>query len=310
MIRGLRRHLDRGRLAGSRSAAAWLIAGLALAGPWSTSADAQDTAYTVAGSELYRLDLATAALTPLGDVGVPGIGALATGPSGVLFAVTLDELYTIDPEIPAATLVGPTGLVPSFLPTSMTFDAEGRLWMVAGTRLHEVDPLTGAATAVVGVDQGLLALAADGVELFGIVSGLPPPPAGPPTPPQAVRVDRTGSIQFLAPLQGLVDPGPFGVDDMVFDRQGRAWILAVNTLIIAPPEAHHRIYRAVDLETGVVELISERLEPGVSILLGAMALFPDRGIVDIPTLGWGGMAFLCAALIGGALGILRRRARR
>ncbi len=296
--------------AGSRAAVLWLIAVLALAGSWSAPAVAQEAAYTVAGTDLYRLDFATGKLTPLGDLGVAGIDALAIDPSGVLYGLSLDNLYTIDPGTPAATLVGPTGLFPSDQPYSMTFDADGRLWLTARGILHEVDPATGDAT-VIGTDQGLLALAADGVDLFGIISGLPPPP-DPETPsgdlpPLAVLVDKTiGVVQVLAPLEGLVVEDPFGVDDMVFDGQGHAWILAIDDPPVTPPQVTHWIYRAVELETGVVELISERSEPGVSILLGAMALIPNRGIVDIPTLGWGGFSVLVVALAGCALGILRR----
>ncbi len=52
------------------------------------------------------------------------------------------------------------------------------------------------------------------------------------------------------------------------------------------------------------------MDPGLSVLLATMALIPGEGIVAIPTLGWGGLAALCAALIGCALRLLRRGARR
>jgi hypothetical protein len=300
------------RRIGSRTAIARLIAVLALACSWSATAAAQQTAYTVSGSDLYVLDFASGGLTLLGDLGITGIDALAVDPSGVLYGITLDDLYTIDPSIPAATLVGPTGLFPSDQPRSMTFDADGRLWLSARGILHEVDPATGEATAI-GLDQGLLALAAEGVELFGIVTGVPPPPVGQPAgsfPPQVIHIDLDGSSEILATLDGLVDDNPFGVNDMVFDPQGHAWLLAINVVSGDPPVVFHRIYLADELETGVVELVSEALESPAALLTGTMALIPDRGIVDVPTLGWTGLAVLVAALAGCALRTLRRRRQR
>lgn len=97
---------------------------------------------------------------------------------------------------------------------------------------------------------------------------------------------------------------------LIFDHRGHAWLLAIEMIPIAPPvEAYHRLYRAVDLPTGIVEVVSEQRNIGISILMRALALAPTRGIVAIPTLGWSGLAVLCATLIGCALGLLRRRAR-
>ncbi len=290
---------------GPSSATVWLIALLMLASP----AVARDTAYTVAGTDLYLLDLETGDLTLEGDLGVTGIQVLAMDPSGMLFAATRDELYTIDPEIPEATPIGPTGLSSSARLYSMTFDAEGRLWLLVGGRLNEVDPLTGTVTPIVNVEQGLLALAADGLELYGVRIGLNPPPEGPTPPPLAVKIDRaTGAVEVLAPLDDLFGPSG-GVGDMDFDGRGHAWILTIIALPGIPPDGLHRVFRAVEFETGQLELVSEGIEPGVSILMGTMALTPDRAVVEIPALSPYGLALLSVVLAAGALWILRARFR-
>ncbi len=285
------------------------LAILALAGTWGAPAPAQDSAYAFAGSELYQIDLATAELTLVGDVGVPSrVEAVAVAPSGALYAADRDELFRIDPEVPSAALVGPLGT--GLSPRSMTFGGDGRLWMAVGGRLFEVDPHTGAATAVgFGLEAGLEALAADGGELFGIVDGGPPPPGlGPPLPSRVVKLDpATGAVQMLAPLDGIDSLA--GIIDLVFDRHGQAWILALRIIPGLPPLDVHEIYRSFDLETGVVEFVSAGSEPGISLQLRAMALIPDERIVEIPTLGWGGLVAFCATLIGCALRFLRLRPR-
>ncbi len=290
----------------------WLLAILALAGPWDAPVSAQDSAYTFAGTELHQLDLATAELTLVGDVETSSaMVAVAVAPSGALYAADGDELFRIDPEIPAAALIGPLGIVPAFSPWSMTFDAAGRLWMTAGGILYEVDPQTGSAYPVgFGLDAGLLALAEAGGELFGIIHGAPPPPGlGPPRPPRVVKLDRdTGGVQMLAPLDGI--DSFTGIQDLVFDRSGQAWILAIRIIPGLPSIDVHEIYRSFDLETGVVEFVSADSVFGISLQLRAMALVPDQRIVEIPTLGWGGLALFCATLIGCGLRFLRSRPRR
>ncbi len=281
---------------------------LALAGPGLTEATPADAAYAFAGGELYHLDLATAALTSLGDAGVPWIDVVALDPSGVLYAASFDELYRIEPEGPSATLVGPLVMGPSGRPRSMAFDDAGRLWLAINGVLNEVDTATGAATAV-GPDVGILALAAHGGELWGILLGPPPPPGPPASRPWVAKIDRaTGGAQLLGPL---IDAGgnPFHwVDDLDFDAEGNAWILVLLGLPGLPPSFQHQIHRAADLESGVAELVSADSEPGVSFLLGGMALMPpDEGILAIPALGPGGLAVFCFALIGCGLRLLRRR---
>ncbi len=288
-----------------------LLAILALVGAWGAPASAQDSAYAFAGRELYQLDLATAELTLVGDVGASTrMFAVAVAPSGAVYGADDDELFLIDPEVPSATLIGPLGTGPVFTPKSMTFSADGRLWMAIGGALFEVDPHTGAATRVgFGLDAGLLALAADGGELFGISDGGPPPPGpDPPPPPRVVKLDlATGEVEMLAPLDGIDSLAAIG--DLVFDRHGQAWILAVRIIPGLPPLDVHELYRSFDLETGVVEFVSSDSEPGISLQLGAMDLVPDRRIVEIPTLGWGGLVVFCAALIGCGLRFLRSRPR-
>jgi len=74
-----------------------------------------------------------------------------------------------------------------------------------------------------------------------------------------------------------------------------------------PPFVIHRLFRAADLETGMAELVSEGAAPEGSALIQTLALVPWRGVVEIPTLGWGGLALLSAALSVYGLRRLRMR---
>lgn len=112
--------------------------------------------YTVSGdgsSNLYQLDLNTGLASLVGNLGVSkDFEALAFSPSGVLYALEDSNfgLYTVNTFSGAATLVGSTGLSGADNP-GMTFDDDGRLWLVGGNstaKLYEINPSTAAASLI------------------------------------------------------------------------------------------------------------------------------------------------------------------
>ncbi len=110
------------------------------------SGHAQEVAFTAIGEELYLVNLATGAMTFVGDTGVE-IAALALAPSGSLFGVESpsDGLLVVEEATGEATVVGPLGIGISRY-TDLSFDTQGRLWMLANQRLYRVDTTSGTAT--------------------------------------------------------------------------------------------------------------------------------------------------------------------
>ena len=141
-----------------RRAASLVIAVLAALGVAGTAA-ADPTGYSVNAVDqpgFYAIDLATGVATLIGPK--PNVNGLAFAPDGRLFGVddVADTLVTIDVTTGAVTPIG-TGLnLPSgndVLNTGLTFGADGRLWMSAGTfdgqqsfnEWYQIDTTTGEA---------------------------------------------------------------------------------------------------------------------------------------------------------------------
>jgi hypothetical protein len=112
--------------------------------------------YAVTGdsnSNLYQVDLSTGSASLVGNLGVSkDFEALAFSPSGTLYALEDRDfgLYTVNTFNGAATFVGSTGLSGADNP-GMTFDDDGRLWLVGGNStatLYEINPSTAASSLV------------------------------------------------------------------------------------------------------------------------------------------------------------------
>ena len=124
------------------------------------------TAYVVAsdgapaGSRLFRLDLATAALTPVGTItNMPFVIDIAFDHAGQLWAhdIGADTLIQVNKATAAPTIIGPTGMSANFA-QGMMFDYSGNTlygcaYVTAPApqgQLVEFSRATGAATVVAG----------------------------------------------------------------------------------------------------------------------------------------------------------------
>jgi hypothetical protein len=161
----------RSRLVTALAALALAVAALLVsAGP----ALAQTAAFAVdsINDTLYRVDLNTGAVTPVGaGVGFNDVTSLSFSPGGVLFGIdsNTDSLITINTATGVGTLVGALGVNVSS-DTGLTFDSSGNLWLSQDNGdFFRVNPVTGAATFIGNLGEGdVEGLAAFGNVIFGL----------------------------------------------------------------------------------------------------------------------------------------------
>lgn len=195
--------------------------------PAASAAPVGYTRTTIAGNDLlYEIDVATGALTLVGDTNLePATRALTLGPDGTLYGANDGDLVTVDTATGVATTVGPLGCCTTV--SDMTFDASGGLWLLSGNpgNLYSVDVDTAAATLVGGLDQGVgSGLAADcaGNVYFTNAAA-----------DQLIRVDTAnpGASSVV---------GGFGVDissgSLAFDADGTLWMLTRPAVAGAPSQ--------------------------------------------------------------------------
>jgi secreted PhoX family phosphatase len=131
---------------------------------WSVQSDGDD--------QLYSIDLATGAQTPIGPTGFNDIEGLAFDANGTLYGVDdiTNELVTCNLTTGACQTVGPLNV--SFTDMGLTFDQAGNLWMSTDApspeTFYRVDPATGQATAVGPQGQEVTGLAASGSTIYGL----------------------------------------------------------------------------------------------------------------------------------------------
>ncbi len=144
-----------------------------------------------AETELYTVNVATGALTPVGPIGVPQnspIAGMTFSPDGTLYASIDDRLYTIDTATGSATIVD--AATPDFSYNSVS----GLAFAMGESTLGN---LSSRARVVGGGDDVLIT---------GFII-TPEQPGGPPVPP---GVDKTVVIRGLGPslsIAGKALPG-------------------------------------------------------------------------------------------------------
>lgn len=129
------------------------LTALALASA-ATLAQAGPLLYLSTGAaELGTVDSTTGAVALIGSTGVV-MTDIAFDNSGQLWGISFSDLYKIDKNTGASTLVGGLGSV-SGTANALVFGADGTLYM-AGNTLYTVNTSTGAATAIgaIGAQSG------------------------------------------------------------------------------------------------------------------------------------------------------------
>lgn len=149
---------------------------------------------------LYRADTETGELTLIGDLGEPIVDMATIGER--IFAIGLGtdsngnplarNLYEIDPEAPAAELIGPLGDGASpYIQAGLAADEDGNLWAITDrnsippstdrlpSEILRIDPHTGQATLVAETIVGIESLAISGSD--DCSRGLPAAAPGIPT---------------------------------------------------------------------------------------------------------------------------------
>jgi hypothetical protein len=244
--------------------------------------------------DLYRVDLATGALTLIGPVS-PAVGAkhadvegLALSPEGVLYGAddALDALIRIDVSSGLASLVGPlgtAGLGPAGnLDYGLAFTCDGRLWLSSDTTntLWQVDPGSGAASAPRDLPAGITGLAGRGSSLFGL--GL------------------DGNLYRYSPASGVSQQiGAHGIpafDDggLDFDGTGRLWAIAEFTP--SNPSLPSSIYR-IDVDTGVATFVADTRTGIEGLAIAPSACIAGEDAQPVPGPGVPGLLLL-AGLLG------------
>jgi hypothetical protein len=93
---------------------------------------------------LGTVDVATGASAVIGNMGSQ-MTDIAFDGAGNLWAITFSQLFSVDKNSAAATLVGSLGVGTA---NALTFGSDGTLYMAGGTGFYTVNTATGAATLV------------------------------------------------------------------------------------------------------------------------------------------------------------------
>jgi predicted aconitase with swiveling domain len=98
----------------------------------------------------YSFDVASGFYTSLGTISGEWLGMEYDQTSGILYAISLTDLYVIDPVGLTATLVGPLGLPGGALPIALAIDntGAGYTYDLVDDNLYGIDMTTGAATVI------------------------------------------------------------------------------------------------------------------------------------------------------------------
>jgi len=167
---------------------------------------------------LGTVDAQTGATHLIGNMGVV-MTDIAYSPTGVLYGLSFTDLYTINPQTAAVTLIGPHGIPAA---NALVFDTGGTLYAAGvSTFLYTINPATGASIQI--GDDGFSSagdLAFNGGNLFLSSSTN-----------ELVKINLAGGVSGTA-VGSLGFPSVFGLatgsDGVLYGVSGTR-IFSVNT---------------------------------------------------------------------------------
>jgi len=103
--------------------------------------------YTIANSQLARIDLRTSTLEMIGTASFGSVTCLEYSEEGFLFGIDAqsDTLIRIDPQTAASETIGPLGVDFGYGVGDLAEDGAGQLWYLAEGELYRIDRVTGNA---------------------------------------------------------------------------------------------------------------------------------------------------------------------
>ena len=103
--------------------------------------------YTIAGSELAKVNLYNSSLEVIGTTSFGSVTCLEYSEEGFLFGIDAqsDTLIRIDPQTAAIETIGPLGVDFPYGVGDLALDDAGQLWYLAEGELYRIDRVTGNA---------------------------------------------------------------------------------------------------------------------------------------------------------------------
>lgn len=274
-------------------------------------AEAQTTGWTHRSGTIERLVFSlegqTVEVEDVVDTGLLGsTHAVALAPDRRLFvAMAGPSLFAVDLDSGDSDLIGDLPVDDFF--GDLSVDASGQLWFTADGLLFQLDPDTAAATPVLLADEYIVAAAALGDELFGLVRG---PDEGSSQNYELVRIDPSdGSVQLISTL-GPFSSGCFAQlpTSMDFDDAGGLWVsvgVFIGCILPPPPDTYFLYLR--DPLGGSP---AEELLPASPSFLPAIATEGSPALTaleEIPVTGrFGQLALVLLIAFGGAWILIAR----
>ena len=244
---------------------------------------------SVAGGQLYSIDLGTGIATGIGnpgDLGFNNVDGLSFQPgTGILFGITdaTDQLITINATTGVGTAVGPLGI--NLQDAGLSFDSSGALFASAdqgaGDGLNTVNPVTGAATNLGNDGPEPYAIAFFGNTLFGVSDDCSTNNGN-----CLVTVDRTtGTSTEVGDLGAAVGLNNLDDGGLAFDASGGLWFVEEDLTTVF----------TINTTTGVATAGANiSCEPSCDLtglaISGAPAAIPEPSTVLLFGSGLAGMA--------------------
>jgi len=269
------------------------------------------TGYTLAGSQLYAIDLEGSDFVRIGSTSAATIRGLVADSSGQLLAVAgltnPLRLLSIDRSNAATVELGEFVVESTSGPSDLALDSAGRLWLLLQDRLYELSPIDGSVLRAVdlqlpvGPASQVFGLAAGRDRLYSLLPGVGP------------QTDLVGIDPFTGAIEVIRDAteawlGSILSLSLASDSIGNLWIQFVHDpSLVAPPIVDMYWLRIGPTLTGPIQITAKLTSEEIPVIGNlAVAAGPfDRGVIDLPALGEVASWVLALLLLGAAARRLR-----